>query len=187
MSSKRSFVQAFQGPSDTGLSRSEVEGYQPVSRIGEVVLNAFVDGYEWNTLPEEGLNKGDIEGSGDTTAGYEMKPHFHEWASVLPGMICVSRKARNSTFRNYAAAETAVPVIGCAAGLKLKDQKDYYFAGVGDDSNFNVECESTYTHPLLHRPLLVCLQGSAGPRPSASSTTAAVPPKTNFSPSSSVG
>jgi hypothetical protein len=25
-------------------------------------------------------------------------------------MICVSRKARNSTFRNYVAAETATPV-----------------------------------------------------------------------------
>ena len=40
----------------------------------------------------------------------EFKPHFHEWATVLPGMICVSRKARNSTFRNYVAAETATPV-----------------------------------------------------------------------------
>ena len=41
---------------------------------------------------------------------YEHKPHFHEWATALPGMICVSRKARNSTFRNYVAAETATPV-----------------------------------------------------------------------------
>ena len=128
--SKRSFVQSFQGPTDPMLSHSEVEGYQPVSRIGEVVLNCFVDGYEWNTLPEA-LKQNEIDGStGGGDAPFEMKPHFHEWASVLPGMLCISRKARNSTFRNYAAAETAVPVIGCAAGLKLSDQKDYYFAGV---------------------------------------------------------
>ena len=60
----------------------------------------------------------------------EPKPYFHEWASVLPGMICLSRKARNATFRNYVAAETASPVIGCAAGLKSTDAKNFYFAGV---------------------------------------------------------
>jgi hypothetical protein len=45
-------------------------------------------------------------------------------------MICLSRKARNATFRNYVAAETATPVIGCAAGLKASDAKNFYFAGV---------------------------------------------------------
>ncbi len=45
-------------------------------------------------------------------------------------MICLSRKARNATFRNYVAAETATPVIGCAAGLKSVDAKNFYFAGV---------------------------------------------------------
>ena len=45
-------------------------------------------------------------------------------------MICVSRKARNSTFRNYVAAETATPVIGCCACLTLDDAKNFYFAGV---------------------------------------------------------
>lgn len=60
----------------------------------------------------------------------EPKPYFHEWATVLPGMICLSRKARNATFRNYVAAETATPVIGCAAGLKASDAKNFYFAGV---------------------------------------------------------
>jgi hypothetical protein len=61
---------------------------------------------------------------------YEHKPHFHEWATALPGMICVSRKARNSTFRNYVAAETATPVISCCACLGADDQKNFYFAGV---------------------------------------------------------
>ena len=45
-------------------------------------------------------------------------------------MICISRKARNATFRNYVAAETATPVIGCAACLPTEDAKQFYFAGV---------------------------------------------------------
>ena len=51
-------------------------------------------------------------------------------ATALPGMICVSRKARNSTFRNYVAAETATPVISCCACLKLVEEANFYFAGV---------------------------------------------------------
>lgn len=61
---------------------------------------------------------------------YEYKPHFHEWATALPGMICVSRKARNATFRGYTAAETATPVIACCACLGHEDEKNFYFAGV---------------------------------------------------------
>lgn len=67
------------------------------------------------------------------TAGQEVceyKPHFHEWATALPSMICLTRKARNATFRNYVAAETATPVITCAACLTPDDAKNFYFAGV---------------------------------------------------------
>ena len=42
-----------------------VQGYQPVSRIGEVVMNAFVDAYEHQVLPKQ--NK-----AGD------LPPAFHE-------------------------------------------------------------------------------------------------------------
>ena len=61
---------------------------------------------------------------------FEYKPHFHEWATALPGMICVSRKARNATFRNYVAAETATPTVSCCACLGADDMKNFYFAGV---------------------------------------------------------
>ena len=61
---------------------------------------------------------------------FEAKPHFHAWASALPGMICVSRKARNASFRGYTAAETATPVISSCACLGDKDQSNYYTAGV---------------------------------------------------------
>ena len=33
--------QSFAGPGDRDLPMSEVQGYQPVSRIGEIVMNAF--------------------------------------------------------------------------------------------------------------------------------------------------
>jgi len=33
--------QSVQGPADSRLRHTELEGYQPVSRIGEVVINSF--------------------------------------------------------------------------------------------------------------------------------------------------
>jgi len=133
--------QTYMGPSDPNLRHSEIEGYQPVSRIGEVVINSFIDSYEFTALKEH-ITVGEVEPTStpknaldnrlDTTLNetYEHKPHFHEWATALPGMICVSRKARNSTFRNYVAAETATPVLSCCACLGADDQKNFYFAGV---------------------------------------------------------
>lgn len=61
---------------------------------------------------------------------FEYKPHFHEWATVREGMVCLARRKRTAVFRQYVAAETAVPVIACAAGLKTESEKDYFFAGV---------------------------------------------------------
>ena len=173
--------QSTQGPTDPNLNHSLIEGYQPVSRIGEIVINSFIDSYEFAALPThikhselmglgtkadevakltEKLDKaqkeydavGDDEPAKkakykkvvdaydkaltDAQTNYvddsniEQKPHFHEWATALPGMICVSRKARNSTFRNYVAAETATPVIACCACLKMEEESNFYFAGV---------------------------------------------------------
>jgi len=33
--------QSFTGPGDRDLPMTEISGYQPVSRIGEIVMNAF--------------------------------------------------------------------------------------------------------------------------------------------------
>lgn len=131
--------QSFMGPGDKNLPMSELQGYQPVSRIGEIVMNAFgtllpllthsdacsphlfsppvsaVDAYEFGTLKNK-------EG--------EDKPQFHEWATVQPGMICVARKKKTAVFRQYIAAETAVPVIACAACQADDDDINYFFAGV---------------------------------------------------------
>ena len=158
--------QSTQGPTDPNLNHSLIEGYQPVSRIGEIVINSFVDSYEFAALPTHikhselmGLGTKDqelarldaaiaaagtdakkvemlqkqkdvVDAEYDDGSQIEQKPHFHEWATALPGMICVSRKARNSTFRNYVAAETATPVVACCACLKMEEEANFYFAGV---------------------------------------------------------
>lgn len=67
---------------------------------------------------------------GGGIAQVEFKPHFHEWATVQPGMVCVARKKKTAVFRQYVAAETAVPVIACAACLPKEDERNYFFAGV---------------------------------------------------------
>ena len=126
--------QSLQGPTDSRLEHTTLEGYQPVSRIGEVVINAFVDAHEFASLPPQ-LKRSEFDPTAAGAPGYleeivETKPHFHEWASVLPGNICLSRKARNATFRNYVAAETATPVIGCAACIPAEEAKQFYFAGI---------------------------------------------------------
>lgn len=133
------------GPGDKNLaSNDSITGNQPVSRIGEVVLNAWVDPYEFSTLAHDSLNATQLHGGieimtrdilnetdlANSTAAVEHKPMFHEWATVHPGLICVSRKKKTAAFRQYAAAETAVPVIACAACLPKEDEKNYFFAGI---------------------------------------------------------
>lgn len=157
---------SYAGPGDKDLPMSEVSGYQPVSRIGEVVMNAFgartassnphacthttsllrgrnltgralcvaVDSYEFAALADslDGAGMGGpVLGAGANHGqAVEHKPMFHEWATVTPGMICLARKKKTAVFRQYVAAETAVPVIGCAACLPMEMEKDFFFAGV---------------------------------------------------------
>ena len=102
--------QSYQGPTDPSLTHSLIEGYQPVSRIGEVVINSFVDSYEFTALPEritvQEVSPMDMEKpipkdmsdamkdkilaenaalAAKANETYEFKPHFHEWATALPG------------------------------------------------------------------------------------------------------
>ena len=110
--------QNIQGPTDPYLKHSAVEGYQPVSRIGEVVINAFsapttprtkdstplatrptlvppppfffetVDSFEHSALPQT-ISCGDVDptitNADDKNAVFEARPHFHTWATALPG------------------------------------------------------------------------------------------------------
>ena len=63
------------------------------------MINSFVDSYEFAQLPDA-VKQSDLDATAGGATEVEFKPHFHEWATVLPGMICLSRKARNATFRN---------------------------------------------------------------------------------------
>ena len=81
-----------------------------------------------DTLETTEANSAVADGNNNTL--YEVKPMFHEWASSTPGMITVSRKARHAVFRAFVAAETAVPVIVCAAMQKKEDESKFYFSGI---------------------------------------------------------
>ena len=139
-------LQSYQGPTDTALRSNAVEGYTQVSRIGESVINAFVDPYEFGVVPDsftieelkgEAYKKDgrSLVSTADGTTAVagnnivESKPHFYEWATAYVGMIAVQRKQR-STFRAYVAAETAAPVVVCAAGKGPVDEFDFQFAGI---------------------------------------------------------
>jgi hypothetical protein len=43
-------------------------------------------------------------------------------------MICLARKKRTAVYRQFVAAETAVPVIACAACMGYDDEKQVSFA-----------------------------------------------------------
>ena len=93
--------QSYSGPGDRNLRSNELEGYQPVSRIGEVVINSFVDAYEFTTL-KPGITFSQMSGDAVAAPGAEQvesKPMFYEWATVQPGMICLTRKKRTGQFR----------------------------------------------------------------------------------------
>lgn len=126
--------QSYAGPGDKGLRNNELEGYQPVSRIGETVVNSFVDSFEFSLLNER-LTLSEMKGRTPPANAaddpvVEYRPHFHEWATVQPGMICLARKKRTAVFRQFTAAETAVPVIACAACIPASDAKNYYAIGI---------------------------------------------------------
>lgn len=123
--------QSFAGPGDRSLRNNEIEGYQPVSRIGERVVNSFVDSFEFSLLPDHLTKKQMfmLTDAGDSPI-IETRPHFHEYATVQPGMVCIARKKRTAVFRQFTAAETSVPVIACAACIPKADEKNFFFVGI---------------------------------------------------------
>jgi hypothetical protein len=81
----------------------------------------------------ESITTLDMMGKGtadDATGARELRPFFHEWATVQPGMLTVARKKKTVAFRQYMAAETAVPVIACASCLPKDKEHNYFFAGI---------------------------------------------------------
>lgn len=112
-----------------------------------VLCTPSVDTHEFGVLPAQ-FSSGEIKGEAfkdedgnlmqadgagaatpEMVKPIEAKPHFFEWATATVGMIAVQRRMR-STFRNYVAAETAAPVIVCAAMRGPLDELDFQFSGV---------------------------------------------------------
>ena len=69
-----SYVQFTAGPGDSNVRTNELGGYQPYSRVGEVVMNATIMTSEW------------------TSGRAPTNTTFGQWASALPGMIAVAYK-----------------------------------------------------------------------------------------------
>ena len=122
------------GPGSDLLPNNTIDGYQPVSRNGEVTQNAFIDSFQWNTVIDKTRGANALEGTAGRfdreRLGDEPAPAFHEWASVQPGFICVFQKNRSTRYRHHASAETATPVIACAQLLSDQNNSMYQFAGI---------------------------------------------------------
>ena len=72
--------QSYAGPGDRGLTNNEAQGYKPVSRIGETVVNSFVDSFEFSSLGET-LTKSQLTRENLAPADnpvVEYRPMFHE-------------------------------------------------------------------------------------------------------------
>lgn len=160
-------------PGSTQLANNLVEGYQPYSRINELVHNAFIDKFEWNQISQVPLTQFEI----DATDAFELlrvrdmlarnmlpqtlgtgyqdsRPDYHEWATVLPGYICVSRKMRDKNWRGFLAAETAAPVIACAAAMPKAMDSQFFFAGIARSKAIEAPDDgrgpSTDSHFTMH-------------------------------------
>jgi hypothetical protein len=108
--------ESFSGPGDPALGGSLVKGYQPASRVGEVVVNAFVD------ISEHGKLK--------SSSNDEFRPPIYAWASCSPGMVAVTRKQRTAVYRSFASAENACPVVVSSSCLEKTDDDSFFFAGI---------------------------------------------------------
>jgi hypothetical protein len=120
-------------PGSQELPRDAMHSYQPVTRAGEVINNAFVNTSLWNTL--EAANERDTTksiGGGNTKYARpgDPVPTFPEWATVHPGEICVQQRYDNQHHRFSIAAETASPVIACAQCMPEVANNEFFFAGI---------------------------------------------------------
>lgn len=164
-------MQSIQGPADGRFAQGIREGLSVVSRIGEVVVNVKPDPYAHgklrNALSVDQVEPRALDGGGnqidlsDTRtsaqlrAVYETKPHYYQFATALPGMICVSEKRRSMAMHAgypFDRSESVTPVITCCACMLPEDEKNYYFVGIArskhvaqvDDGN-GVAVDDHYT------------------------------------------
>ena len=87
----QNYVQFTAGPGDSKIRNNEVGGYQPYSRVGEVVMNATIMTSEWSNGPA------------NTT--------FAQWATALPGMIAVAPTQGSKLSLRAPGGEATAPCI----------------------------------------------------------------------------
>lgn len=133
------FISSY-GPASEGLPNNLAEGYQPVTRINEIIQNSFIDALEFNYLDTCETDKIHLLHA-ETDGGYIVKnsgyangkdkvPSFHQWATVIPGYICVQKKFNEHRFRGAVGTETAAPVIACAQCMPSEADDHFFFAGI---------------------------------------------------------
>lgn len=119
------------GPGSDLLNHNLLDNLAPVSRNGEVTQNAFIDGPLYNITRDSHtqlINAGTgIEG--------EEPAQFYEWASTVPGLICVFLKNKQQQYMRQMGAESAVPVVACAQNMSMRHNKFFQFAGICRSKN----------------------------------------------------
>ena len=119
-----------QGPADGRRNHSLVEGLQPVSRIGECVVNCSVDAKRFQELPPR-TTRGDYDPADpEPNKTVDNPPHYHEWSTCLPGMLLLSKKEQSNNVTAHMSSEKGLEVISCNYGILPKDADKYFFAGV---------------------------------------------------------
>lgn len=111
------YVQFTAGPGDSKIRNNEVGGFQPYSRVGEVVMNATIMTSEWSNGPD------------NTT--------FGQWATALPGMIAVAPKNGSKLSLRAPGGEATAPCIVSIPdlGKTLTDYEDSSApSGKGNDA-----------------------------------------------------
>ena len=98
-----------------------------------------------------------------------------EWATVQPGMVCLARKKKTAVFRQYVAAETAVPVISCAACLPIAQEKDCKLCNVQHARAHPALPHSSRAQPFHCLHAQTSLPASLDPSRCATPTTASAP------------
>jgi hypothetical protein len=116
------------GPGDTSNYHGNQNGYKPVSRIGEIVMNAVVDPRQHAAATQH--------------EGKEMV-EFYRWASVLPGMVTVGKLNSSERVGHDPTDETAVRCIVSCNGLEPDDRNKYFFTGISRSKSVRTLEEST--------------------------------------------
>lgn len=131
------------GPGDNRLMSNQLDGtYSPASRIGEVIIHCFSDPNEYYSSKNKAENAG--------TGVSDPVPSWAAFSSALPGMVAVASKTGRHQYRNMSQAENSMPVLICANGQQVKDETDYFFAGIVRTRSPAVHGDAAVTGGVFH-------------------------------------